>query len=137
MGKFGEVAVDATRRLNSAEISDPREAWRSAAQELLSYSPSMMRKHCPRNAYLGLCEVGLVKGAQRGPWITSEDNKLYPVRAVQALRIDPTWFNRRALLWREVSRSQTKAPNNQIDVVFALWSRGLITQEPIPKQFLN
>lgn len=37
-------------------------------------------------------------------------------------------------LWREVSRSQNKAPNNQIDVVFALWRNGLITQEPIPEQ---
>ena len=121
MGKFGEVAVEATRRLNSAEVSDPREAWHSAAQALLSYSTSMMRKHCPRNAYLGLCEVGLVKGAPRGPWITSEDNKLYAVRAVQTLRTDPTWLNRPMRLpWRVVSQSQTKAPNNQIDVVFEL-----------------
>ena len=137
MGKFGEVAVEATRRLNSAEVSDPREAWHSAAQSLLSYSTSMMRKHCPRNAYLGLCEVGLVKGAPRGPWITSEDNKLYAVRAVQALRTDPTWLNRPMHLWRVVSRSQTKAPNNQIDVVFELWRNGLITQELIPEQISN
>jgi hypothetical protein len=130
MGKFGQVAVEATHRLNSAEVSDPREAWHSAAQTLLSYSTSMMRKNCPRNAYLGLCEVGLVKGAPRGPWITSEDNKLYAVRAVEALRTDPTWLNRPMLLWRVVSQSQTKAPNNQIDVVFALWRNGLITPEP-------
>ena len=77
----------------------------------------MMRKHCPRNAYLGLCEVGLVK--------------------VQALRTDPTWLNRPMRLWRVVSQSQTKAPNNQIDVVFELWRNGLITQEPIPEQISN
>jgi hypothetical protein len=137
MGKFGEVAVKATRRLNSAEVSDPREAWHSAAQTLLSYSTSMMRKHCPRNAYLGLCEVGLVKGAPRGPWITSDKNKLYAVGAVQALRADPTWLDRPTrLLWRVVSQS-TKAQNNQIDVVFELWRNGLITQEPIPEQISN
>jgi hypothetical protein len=132
MGKFGEVAIEATCLLNSAEVSDPREAWHSAAQALLSYSTSMMRKHCPRNAYLGLCEVGLVKGAPRGPWITSDDNKLYAVRAVQELRIDRRWLDRPKIhLWRLVSRSEIKAQNNQIDVVFALWTKGLITQEPI------
>ena len=138
MGKFGEVAVRATRRLNSAEVSDPREAWHSAAQALFSYSTSMMRKHCPRNAYLGLCEAGLVKGTLRGPWITSDKNKLYAVRAVQALRTDPTWLDRPTrLLWRVVSQSPIKAQNNQIDVVFELWRNGLITQEPIPEQISN
>lgn len=137
MGKFGKVAVEATCLLNSAKVSDPRAAWHSAAQALLSYSPSMMRKSCPRNAYLGLCEIGLVKGAPRGPWVISDDNKRYAVSAVQHLRTDPTWFDRPTCLWRKVSQSQTKAQNNQIDVVFALWRNGLITQEPIPEQTSN
>jgi hypothetical protein len=131
MGKFGEVAVEATHRLNSAEVSDPREAWHSAAQVLLSYSTSMMRKHCPLSAYLGLCEEGLVKGAPRGPWLTSDVNKRYAVRAVQALRDDSTWLSRPTPLWRVVSQSPKKVQNGQIDVVFALWEKRLITQEPI------
>ena len=98
----------------------------------------MMRKQCPRNAYLGLCEVGLVKGAPRGPWIASEANKLYAVRAIQALRTDPTWLHRPTThLWRVVSQPQTKVQNSQIDVVFALWRKGLITQEPVPEQISN
>ena len=53
--------------------------------------------------------------------------------AVQALRTDPTWLNRPMMhLWRVVSQSPNKAPNNQIDVVFELWRHGLITLEPIP-----
>lgn len=134
MGKFGKVAIEATRLLSSAEVSDPREAWRSAAQDLLSHSTSMMRKNCPRNAYLGLCEAGLVKGAPRGHWTTSDDNKRYAVRAVEALRIDSAWLKKPMHLWRVVSRSENKTPNNQIDVVFALWSNELITGEPIPEQ---
>ena len=134
MGKFGNVAVEATRRLSSAEDTDPREAWRSAAQFLLGYSPSMMRKNCPRSAYLGLCELGLVEGAPRGRWIKSDDNKLYAQRAVRALRHDPTWLERPTLLWHEVSLSLTKTQNNQIDVVFALWRERLITDEFIPAE---
>ena len=138
MGKFGQVAVKATYLLNSAKVSDPREAWDSATRTLLSYSTSMMRKHCPRSAYLGLCEEGLVKGAPREHWLTSDVNKLYAVRAVQELRIDERWLKKPMMhLWRQVSRSQTKVANSQIDVVFALWQNGLITQEPISEQISN
>lgn len=136
--KFGDVAIKATRLLSLAELSDPREAWRLAVRCILSHSPSMMRKGCPRSAYLGLCEAGLVKGARSGRWTTSDDNKRYAVRAVAALRIDPTWINKPKIhLWREVSRSESKAPNSQIDVVFALWGNDLISNEPIPDQTQN
>jgi len=98
----------------------------------------MMSKGCPRSAYLGLCEAGLVKGAPSGRWITSDDNKRYAVRAVAALRIDSTWLNRPKIhLWREVSRSENKVPNSQIDVVFALWRNSLIANEPIPEESQN
>ncbi|HEY2875779.1 MAG TPA: hypothetical protein VGJ56_27930 [Reyranella sp.] len=131
MDKFGKVAIKATRLLISGIVSDPREAWHSAAEALLSYSTSTMRKHCPRSAYLGLCEEGLVKGASKGPWLTSNVNKLYAVRAVQELRIDRTWLTKPKLdLWRVVSRSPTKTHNSQIDEVFGLWEDELITQEP-------
>jgi len=137
MGKFGNVAVAATRRLSSGTDIDPRDAWRSAAQLLLGYSPSMMRKNCPRSAYLGLCEVGLVTSAPRGRWISSDDNKLYALRAVRALRCDATWLERPMLLWRKVSQSPSKTPNNQIDVVFELWKERLITDEPIPAEIFG
>jgi hypothetical protein len=132
MGKFGEVAVKATCLLISKEVSDPPEAWDSAARTLLSYSTSMMRKHCPRSAYLGLCEEGLVKGARKEHWTDSVDNKRYAVDAVRYLRKSPSWIDKpKTCLWREVTQPRTIRHNDQIDVVFGLWEKDLI--EPIPE----
>jgi hypothetical protein len=137
MGKFGEVAVEATRRLNSAEVSDPREAWHSAAQAL-GCSQDMAVKSCPRSAYLGLCEEGLVNGAPRGRWTKSVDNKRYAVDAVRSLRKCPSWlYKPTTCLWREVIQPRIIRHNDQIDVVFELWRNGLITQEPIPERISN
>jgi hypothetical protein len=122
MGKYGEVSVKATCLLVSAKVTDPREAWDSAERTIFTYS-----KHCPRSAYVGLCEERMVKGVQGGRWLTSDVNKSYAVRAVEALRDDPTWLDRKTDLWRFVSRSPNKVPNGQLDVVFGLWRKGLIT----------
>jgi hypothetical protein len=129
MCRFGEVAVKATCLLISEKVSDPPEAWHSAAQAL-GCSQSMAVKSCPRSAYLGLCEEGLVKGVPlaRGRWTKSVHNKRYAVSAVHCLRKDPSWLCKPpTCLWRVVSQSTTKRYNEQIDVVFALWKAGLIT----------
>lgn len=125
---FGKVAIEATHRLRSAKASDPREAWRSAAQAL-GCSPSMAAKGCPRGAYLGLCEEGLVRGVPipTKHLTKSIDNKRYAMRAIEALRRDATLLCRPADLWQEVSSPRTIAHNGQIDVVLGLWAEELIS----------
>jgi len=125
MSKFGDVAIEATLLLTAAKATDPRDAWDSAAKARLGYS-----KHCPRNAYIGLCEEGVVKGVQPGRWLTSDVNKSYAVKAVQALWDDPAWLKKKTLLWRKVSGPSDKAPNGQLDVVFGLWEKDLIIEGP-------
>jgi hypothetical protein len=138
MGQFGKVAVKATCLLISKEVSDPRKACDSAVRTVLSYSTSMMRKHCPRSAYLGLCEEGLVKGAPPGNWTESVDNKRYAVDAVRYLRKCPSWIDKPTThLWREVTRPRTIRHNDQIDVVFALLRKELIILESVPEESSN
>lgn len=133
MCTFGEVALKARCFLISKEVSEPREAWRQAAQAL-GCSQKMTEKSCPRSAFIGLCEEGLVKDVLPGIWLRKDTNKRYALRAVQALRSDPTWIKRPELsLWRAVS-PQPKKYNDQIAVVFALWGNDLITQDPISEQ---
>jgi len=64
---------------------------------------------------------------QPGRWLTSDINKSYAVKAVQALREDPAWLKKKTLVWRKVSGPSEKVPNGQLDVVFGLWEDGLIT----------
>jgi hypothetical protein len=126
---FGKVAVEATRLLKSERVDDPREAWLSAAQAL-GCSRGMAVKGCPRGAYLGLCDAGLVKGVPtpRGrPWTRSVDNKRYAIKAVEALLRDETLRCRLADLWREASQPRTIVHNGQLDVVLGLWAERLIS----------
>lgn len=127
MCNFGEVAFQATQLLSSAYIINPRKAWQAAA-EACGCSPSMIAKGCPRSAYLGLCEAGLVKGvaAPTGRWTRSVDNKRYAIHAIKALRRDGTLRGRPAELWREATRPRTIVHNGQIDVVLRLWDERLI-----------
>lgn len=89
----------------------------------------MAVKGCPRGAYLGLCEEGLVKGAPtpKDRWTKSIDNKRYAIKAVEALRRDQTLRNRPTDLWREASQPRTIVHNGQIDVVLGLWAADLIS----------
>jgi hypothetical protein len=126
MGKFGEVAIKAVGRLGSGASRSPVDAWRAAAEATFPKSPSSAEKGCPKGAFLGLCENGLVLGAPKGTWTRSVLNKTYAVRAVAALHTDPGLLDRKRDLWRKVSGTEAKAENGQLDVVLALWRAGMI-----------
>jgi len=84
---------------------------------------SRQSKGCPRCAYLGLCEDGLVKYVRSGKYTTSKKNKRYAVVAVSELRKNPNLTEDE--LWERVA-PEGKTPNNQMGVVLGLWESGLI-----------
>jgi hypothetical protein len=59
--RYGEAALMATRHVPSGDIS-PVARWESAMEKLYPTSAAARKKGCPRGAFLGLCEEGLVKG---------------------------------------------------------------------------
>jgi len=122
--RYGEAALMATREGFSAGIS-PVARWESAMQRLYPSSPTAQRKSCPRGAYLGLCEEGLVKGIPAGHYTASQDNKDYAVRAAALLAEGKQSWSVSAL-WRAVTNDPERAHNNQMDIVLALWKNGLI-----------
>lgn len=97
-------------------------------QRLYPSSPTARRKGCPRGAYLGLCEEGLVKGVLPGRYTASKDNKYYAVRAA-ALMLEGKQNWSTNLLWRAVTNDPEKTHYSQMDVVLALWKNGLIVRE--------
>ena len=62
MNKYGQVAVLAATNLIGKKNSDPAQAWKSAADQVFPDSDSSRSKGCPKSAFLGLCEDGLIKG---------------------------------------------------------------------------
>ncbi len=125
--RYGEAALMAARQEASGDV-DPVAQWESAMEKLYPTSSTARNKGCPRGAFLGLCEEGLVKGIPAGRYTRSKDNKDYAVRAVALLTEQPQSWSTSAL-WRAVTNDLEKALNSQMDVVLALWKNDLIVRK--------
>lgn len=126
MGKYGTAAVEAVRLYANGLAESPRDAWERSTARIFGSGTSPQCKGCPRNAFLGLCEEGLVKGIEPGNYTRSQANKRYAVSAVTVLRQRPSLSNDLNGLWTAVSKGESKKHNAQMDVVIALWNNGLI-----------
>jgi hypothetical protein len=122
--RYEEAALMATRQGSSANIS-PVARWERAMEKLYPTSPTARKKSCPRAAFLGLCEEGMVNGIPAGHYTSSKENKAYSVRAV-ALLAEGTQNWSRSALWQAVAKDPQKTHNSQMDIVLALWKNGLI-----------
>jgi hypothetical protein len=122
--KYGLTAIEATQR-----GSNPIESWSIVVDTFLE-SKSSRDKACPKNAFLGLCEAGLVKGIKADSYFKSKKpnvNKRYAITAVNILKRDQSVSKKE--LWikvREELGLGDKRHNSQMDVVLALWEHGLI-----------
>lgn len=127
MNKYGIAAINATQLFNDKTVKTPLGAWNQATIEMFGANSSSQRKDCPRNAFLGLCEEGLVRGVPSGKYLTKPNNKnkAYAVQAVSLLKENPELTNDKKRLWKEVVKDDKKH-NSQMDVVIALWESELI-----------
>jgi hypothetical protein len=84
-------------------------------------------KGCPKNTFLGLCEIGFVKGIPKGNYTKSIKNKEYALKAAIILKQNTqTTFSPKEL-WDKLELGD-KRSNSQMDVVLALWEHGLIVK---------
>jgi hypothetical protein len=124
MGKYGRAAVQAAELLRSGKFREPRAAWDAAVGKIFPDSASAQNKCCPRDAFLSLCELGLVDSVAPGRYTRSVKNKSYVMRAVELLRVNPELSNNENELWRAVLAGERKAPNHQMEVVVTIIRRG-------------
>ncbi len=135
MGKFGLTALRAAELVKSKTYS-PLDAWNKVASDVFFDTPKNMVKVCPREAFLGLCVAGLLKGINSDSMSQIDSpNRNYAITAVQLLLAKPELANSsNAKLWREVLRvlgaDPVKTHNQQMDVVLSLWSQGYINGWP-------
>jgi hypothetical protein len=126
MGKYGMAAIEAAKLLASKTITEPELAWNIATSNIFGKNTTSQKKGCPKGAFLGLCEHGLIKGIQVGSYTYSNDNKLYAVKAVKALKKDPFLIKDPDLLWIKATGNKNIKHNSQMDVVVSLCNEGLI-----------
>jgi hypothetical protein len=128
--RYGEAALMASRQGSSADMN-PAARWDSAMKRLYPTSATARKKSCPRGAFLGLCEEGLVKGIPVGHYTASKDDKAYAVRAV-ALLVEGAHSWSISALWKAVANDPSRTHDSQMDIVLALWKNDLIVRKPGP-----
>lgn len=84
------------------------------------------QKPCPKGAYLGLCEEGLVSNVAPGHYTRSVRNKHYALRGAELLRTNPSKCDDIASLWHHATQGSGVGHNGQMDVVVALHEAGLL-----------
>jgi len=127
MGKYGETAIRATELLRKGKFDSPLAAWQAAAREFFPGKLESQKKSCPKSAFLGLCEEGVVIGIEAGSYCRSADNKSYALQALRLLAIEPSLAGDGPIaLWSRVMNGCEKVHNSQMDVVLTLWSARLI-----------
>jgi hypothetical protein len=122
--RYGEAALLAVRMDTYGKALSPLDRWNDAVKKLYPTSPTAQRKGGPRNAFLSLCEAGLVKGINPGQYAPSHKHKAYAIRAVSLLAAGT--HKTVNTLWAEVTEGEDIPHSSQMDVVLALWKNDLI-----------
>jgi len=127
MNKYALAAVEAANLCIRNTKLRPIDAWEKAITRFYDAKSPARKKSCPRNAFLGLCGAGLVKGIAPGEYTDSQKNAEYAVHAVNELVNDVKLASDLRALWERVI-GEAKEHNSQMDVVVALWNAKLITR---------
>lgn len=126
MPVYGEVALRAWS-LASAGGTSPPAAWKQALEERFTEPKQLqnaIRHTCPKGAFLGLCQHGLVKGVKKGWYTNSTSSSSFALMTVALLREAPSLAHDKPALKARVFGGRT--PNGEVDVVLALWENGIV-----------
>lgn len=124
MNKYAQVAINTVKIVNS-NGGLPDEVWNAQANLIFGYGSPSAKKGCPKGAFLGLCEIGFIKGVPRGSYTNSKKNKDYAIKAVAILKENPDMANNPKDLWNKIINEEKKS-NNQMEVVCELFKLGMI-----------
>jgi hypothetical protein len=127
MGQYGKAAIFATRRFLLGKALSLGDAWDFAISQC-SDSFSTRVKRCPRGAYLGLCEAGLIRGIPPGDYgaPSSDRNGRYARDAYKILQSEPELADDKDALWERIPEKTAKNQNGQMDVVLTLLSARML-----------
>ena len=112
--QYGKIAVRALQLLEICECAE--DAWYNAAMEI-SGKESIVKKLCPKNAFLGIVEGKPSKNAEYAYQAIEIINRM---SEEELSSIEPGTF------WNQKMLDVPKQHNGQIDVVFALKEKGFI-----------
>lgn len=120
MTKYTDAAVTTAKRCQDRKVPDIKAEWCKAIKELQAYDEG-----CPRCAFIGLCEEGMVKGIEPGNYGLREPNKnkIYAIAAAK-LVLSGHEPDHRAI-WQKVTGADIRA-HDQVHIVLALYDNDLL-----------
>jgi len=120
MTKRTDAAVITAKRCQGQATPDIKGEWQRAIQELNAYDEG-----CPRCAFIGLCEEGMVVGIPRGNYglHANNKNKRYAVAAARLI-LDGHEPDPKAI-WHKVTDKRIQ-PHEQVGIVIVLHANGLL-----------
>ena len=124
--RYGEAALIAVRMETYGKAVTARERWDEAVKQVYPTTPIGQKKAGPRQAFVGLCGTGLVKGISGAEGKVSPNGQ-YAVEAVKLLAAGT--HTTVSQLWAAVTKGEAGEHASQMDVVLALWKNGLIVRE--------
>lgn len=124
--KYGLVAVSYAKELIKTKQSPNKDGWEKITRSVFT-KKCYVKKGCPKDCFLGICEEGLITGILRGKYTNSKKNKAYGISAIKILRENDEYKNQPEKLWEKIP-GVPKTYNHQMHVVCALWKAGLISK---------
>lgn len=125
MEKYGKVAVLAAESIRAGLVTSPADAWADPVRKIFPASSALQNKGCPKGAFLGLCNRGMIEGVPTGEYSKQSKNGEYAVAAVEILRVNRFLASQPDLLWKKAAGG-SKTEDGQMAVVTGLWKAGLI-----------
>ena len=128
MGKWGEVILRTLKIIKVKKDIPIIEAWKKSALEIFGQASKSRKRGCPRAAFLGLCEEGLIKGFPPGNYTNAIKNKEYALKAVELLKKEHHGINSAETLSIVLKDhlNLKKRLNAQMDVIYTLWENGYL-----------
>jgi len=136
MTNYEAITLKAVKILSEKQTSSFEEVWKKSGKEL-DLEESIWKKGCPKNAFIGVCEMGLIKGIQGIPNVELSKNGKYAVTALRLIIKNPQLYTNMSGpdLWREVLKEchleTSKNYNQQMAVVLTLWNNNKIDTEKL------
>lgn len=125
MDKYAQAALMAAKNIIIDKNISPIAAWEDATMKLFGPGSSQ-KKSCPKCAFLGLCEEGLINGIPTGNYTRGEKNKTYAVRVVKYIKEQNQKNFDKNELWRYATNGSGIKHNSQMDIVLELRKEDLL-----------
>ena len=128
MNKYAKVAIEVAKELKNMKKEEQKkidlgDLWKEKCEKN-EFKEASIKKVCPRLAFIGLCENNLIKGIEIKNSDKESLNKNYAVEAVRVLKNDKRNYTSKEL-WEEIG-NKDKKHNSQMNIVLALWEKGMI-----------